>query len=232
MTASEAHSRLPAPGPRLTVDGDRRKTAIFVLACAILGGAAFWALELALPRTPLAPGHEVAVFVGFFLVPLAILLFKGRKVRLGGLDRGFLMGFGLYMCFLVPLLFLIPAHPAFFGRYRMEPAAAVAWALLTLIQVSSVDFFTKRIVQLEVEGAWGAGWGMAAQFAAWSIGHVPEYLWLSALAGPAGAVLFLGITGALTGLLYHRTKNVLGMMVGHWLLNLILAGAALIYLGG
>jgi hypothetical protein len=210
---------------------DKKKTAVLILACVIFGGTVYLALEAALPLTPLKPGHELAVFCGFFLVPLGILLATKRKPELGKFDRGFLAGLGLYMLFLVPLLFLIPLHPEFFGGYRMSPAAAVRWAVLTFIQVSTVDFFTKRIVQLEVWRAWGEGWGLAAQFAAWSGAHVVEYMWLKDLAGPAGAILFLGITGALTGLLYLRTKNVLGMMTGHWVLNLLLAAAAVIYLG-
>lgn len=210
---------------------DKRDAAKFLLACILLGGGTFASLELALPLTPLGPGHEIAVFTGFFLVPLAILLYTKRKPRLGKLDFGFLQGILLYMLFAIPLLLLIPSHPQYFSVYRMEPAAAALWGLLTFIQVSSVDFFTKRVIQLEVWNALGAGWGMAAQFAVWSAGHVPEYLWLKDLAGPAGAVLFLGITGALTGLLYYRTRNVLGMMAGHWLLNVLLAAAAVIYLG-
>jgi hypothetical protein len=209
---------------------DKGKAARFLLACILLGGGTFASLELALPLTPLAPGHEIAVFAGFFLVPFAILLYTKRKPQLGKLDTGFFYGILLYMLFSIPLLLLIPSHTQYFSAYRMAPAAAALWGLLTFIQVSSVDFFTKRIIQLEVWNAWGAGWGMAAQFAAWSVGHVPEYMWLKDLAGPAGAVLFLGFTGALTGLLYYRTRNVLGMMAGHWLLNVLLAAAAVLYL--
>jgi len=210
---------------------NKKKTAIFILSCVIAGAAVYFTLETALPLTPLRPGHELAVFCGFFLVPLGMLLATKRTPELGRFDRGFFEGIGLYMLLLLPLLLLIPSHREFFGNYRMAPAAVVPWALLTLVQVSSVDFFTKRIVQLEVWRAWGEGWGLAAQFLAWSGAHVIEYMWLRDLTGPAGAVLFLGISGALTGLLYIRTKNVLGMMVGHWMLNLILAGSAVIYLG-
>jgi hypothetical protein len=210
---------------------DKKNAAIFILGCAIAGSAVYWALEAALPLTPVRPGHELAVFCGFFLVPLGILLATKRSPGLGRFDRGFFEGLGLYLLFLVPLLFLIPSHREFFGGYRMAPVTAVPWAVLVFLQVSSVDFFTKRIVQLEVWRSWGKGWGLAAQFAAWSGAHVVEYLWLRDLAGPAGAILFLGTTGALTGLLYLRTRNVLGMMVGHWVLNLLLAAAAVIYLG-
>jgi len=207
------------------------RTAVFIAACTLSGGAVYVALESGLLPATLKVGHELAVVGGFFLVPLGILLATGRKPRLGRLDRGFFEGIGLYMLFLVPLLLLIPLYPDFFSAYMMVPAAVVPWAILTLMQVSTVDFFTKRIVQLEVWEAWGKSWGLVAQFATWSGAHVIEYMWLKDIATPAGAVIFLGTTGALTGLLYIRTKNVLGMMVGHWMLNLILAASAVIYLG-
>jgi hypothetical protein len=224
------------PGPRVTKKNQKeartgRRTAIFVAACTLAGGAVYLALDIGIPFTPVKRGHELAVFCGFFLVPLALLLSTGRKPRLGKLDRGFLEGIGLYMLFLVPLLLLIPLHPDFFSAYKMAPEGVIIWAPLTLIQVSTIDFFTKRIVQLEVWETWGASWGLAAQFAAWSGAHVIEYIWLRDIATPAGAIIFLGATGALTGLLYMRTKNVLGMMAGHWTLNLLLAVAAVIYLG-
>ena len=68
-----------------------------------------------------------------------------------------------------------------------------------------------------------------AQFLAWCGAHVIEYGWLKDIAGPAGAVLFLAVTGAVSGAVYWKTKNVLGMMAGHWILNLLLAAAALAY---
>ena len=36
---------------------DKNKTATFILGCVIFGGAVYWALEAALPLTPLKPGH-------------------------------------------------------------------------------------------------------------------------------------------------------------------------------
>ena len=205
------------------------RTAAFIAACTLSGGAVYVALEAGLLPAPFMVGHELAVVGGFFLVPLGILLATGRKLRLGRLDRGFFEGIGLYMLFLVPLLLLIPLYPDFFSAYMMVPAAVVPWAILTLMQVSTVDFFTKRIVQLEVEKRWGPGTGMLAQFAAWCGAHVIEYMWLKDIAGPAGAILFLGITGAVSGAVFWRTKNVLGMMAGHWILNLVLAAAAIAY---
>jgi hypothetical protein len=204
----------------------------FIVVCLILGGAAYLALEYGLPLTPYGHGsHQLAVFVGFLAVPFTVLLFTRRKPKLGGLDRGFLAGIGMYLLFLLPLLALIPSNPDYFRGFRMMAPVFAAWAFLTLIQVSSVDFFTKRIVQLEVEKLWGPGRGMLAQFAVWCGAHVIEYGWLKDIAGPVGAILFLGVTGAVTGAVYWRTKNVLGMMAGHWLLNLLLAGVAIMYYG-
>ena len=202
----------------------------FICACLLLGGCAFLALELGLPLTPFGNGsHQLAVFIGFLAVPFTILLLTRRKPELGGLDRGFLTGIGMYLLFLLPLLALVPMNPDYFRGYRMAAPALAAWAFLTLIQVSSVDFFTKRIVQLEIERRWGPGRGILVQFAVWCGAHVIEYVWLKDVAGPAGAILFLGITGAVSGVVYWKTKNVLGMMAGHWVLNLLLAAAAMIY---
>jgi len=210
--------------------GPKLEPPVFILACLALGVPIFLSLELGRPLKPGA--HELAVFAGFTVAPLAVLMLTRRKLELGKFDMKFLMGVGLYMLFVLMLLPVIPGNRDFFEGYRMAPGAAVLWALLTYIQVSSVDFFTKRIVQFEVERKWGTVAGMAAQFAAWSLGHIPEYLWLQKLATPAGAVLFLGVTGAATGWLYSRTKNVLGMMLGHWLLNVGLAGISLVYFWG
>jgi len=202
----------------------------FIAVCLILGGAAYLALEYGLPLTPFSNGsHQLAVFIGFLAVPLTVLLFNRRKPELGGLDRGFLAGIGMYLLFLLPLLALVPMDPDYFRGYHMAAPAFAAWAFFTLIQVSSVDFFTKRIVQLEIERRWGPGKGMLAQFLAWSGAHIIEYGWLKDVAGPAGAILFLGITGAVSGVVFWKTKNVLGMMAGHWILNLLLAAAAVIY---
>ncbi|MBM4249366.1 MAG: CPBP family intramembrane metalloprotease [Euryarchaeota archaeon] len=202
----------------------------FIGACLLLGGGAYLALDYGLPLTPFGRGaHQLAVFIGFLAVPFTILLFTRRSPELGGLDRGFLAGIGTYLLFLLPLLALVPMNPEHFRWYRTAAPGLSGWAFFTLIQVASVDFFTKRIVQLEVERAGGPAWGILAQFLAWAGAHVLEYGWLKDLAGPAGAVLFLGLTGAVTGLVYWRTKNVLGMMAGHWILNLLLVAAALAY---
>lgn len=216
-------------GPQISVKGLKDPVS-FIGVCLLLGGGAYLALDYGLPLTSYGRGaHEFAVFAGFLAVPFTLLLQTRRKPELGGLDRGFFAGIGMYLLFLSPLLALVPMHPEYFRGYRMAAPALGAWAFLTLIQVSSVDFFTKRIVQLEVEKLWGPGKGMLAQFAAWSGAHVIEYMWLQDIATPAGAVLFLGITGATSGAVYWKTKNVLGMMAGHWILNLLLAAAALAY---
>lgn len=202
----------------------------FIGTCLLLGGGAYFALEYGLPLTPFGNGaHQLAVFVGFLAVPFTVLLYTRRKPELGGFDRRFLIGIGMYLVILLPLLLLLPANESYFRGYRMAAGALAGWLFLTLIQVASVDFFTKRIVQFELEKLWGPGKAMMAQFAAWSGAHVIEYGWLKELAGPAGAILFLGVTGAVTGAVYWKTKNVLGMMAGHWVLNILLMLAALAY---
>ena len=211
----------------------RREAARLILISSVAGTAVYACVELGLPTVGIRRGaHELAVFFGFSITPLLTLLLSGRRPGLGGVDRGFAEGAGIYLLFLIPILPLITSRRTHFEGYLMEPAEAALWALLTLIQVTSVDFFTRRVVQLEVERAWGPATGVVAGFAAWSTGHIIEFGWLKELMGPPGALLFLGLTGALTGLVYHRTGNALGLMTGHFLLNVLVAAASAAILGG
>lgn len=215
----------PAPPPRIM-------SALLILTSSIVGSAVYSGFELFFSAIGVRKGsHELAVFLGFFVAPLGALLLWGRRPELGRLDRGFWAGAAAYQLFLPPIILVIPSNRAYFEAYRMGAGEAGLWALLTLLQVSSVDFFTRRVVQLEVERAWGPGQGLLAGFIAWCAGHVLEYGWLRGLMGPPGTLLYIGLAGVLTGIVYWRTKNALGLMAGHFILNLLAAVAAVALLG-
>lgn len=200
-----------------------RKGAFLLLASAA-SIAVFAALEYALPLAGIGPwAHPLAVFTGFTLVPL-IALFSNPKSKIQDpkLNRAFTAGIALYLLFFLWLAVLIPRNPSFFREFAPEDAETAAWLVRTWLQVTSVDFFTKALVQREAARLWGIRAGLALQFAAWMAGHIPEFHWLSPLAGPAFAVAFLAATGALTGLVYARWPNVAGQMAGHWWMNVML----------
>ncbi len=220
------------PGSGAGARSSRMGAAALVITCSLSGAAVFFCAGPALVALGLSRGaHELAVFAGFFLAPMLVIVLSGRRAELGGLDRGFFEGVGAYVLLIAPLIPLIPLNRVYFESYRMGAGEAASWAFLTLLQVSTIDFFTRRVVQLELERAWGPGWGLLAGFAAWAGGHVLEYLWLRELMTPPGAALFLGLAGALTGLVYWRTKNALGLMAGHFLLNALVAALSIILLG-
>ncbi|MGQ9582674.1 MAG: CPBP family glutamic-type intramembrane protease [Thermoplasmatota archaeon] len=210
-----------------------RRGAVLAVFCSLAGALTYLCASLGLRALGISRGaHELSVFIGFFLAPLLLIFSSGGRAELGGLDRGFLEGVGTYLLLLAPVLPLMQSRRDFFESYVMGAGDAALWALLTLLQVSTVDFFTRRVIQLEVERAWGACWGIAAGFAAWGAGHLLEYGWLSGLMTPPGAVIYLGVSGALTGLVYWRRRNVAGLAAGHFLINLVVAACSAALLGG
>ena len=193
-----------------------RELVMLIAAC--LG--CFGVLEVGLGHVD--NGHIIAVAVSFLALPAVWLRYRGRDRDLGGLDAGFLSGIALYLAFAVWVLLYVPRNPDFFLDFQDPLASApevFASLSLAAIHVMPVDYFCRRVVQLEAERHWGPWWGFAAATCAWGLGHVVEWFWLKELMGPMGAAVFIAVAGVTTGLLYMKWHNAIGLMLGHAALN-------------
>ncbi len=205
---------------------DKKRLLFLVFICAAslaaYGGAEFLLKEI------FDGGHAIAVFIGFFVVPVIALLAAKQKKIFGEL-KGAFWGLSAYDVFLIWILvyyFVYPERFAFLKFANLASAEFVFWNIFTAMNVMPVDYFSKRIVQQETEALFGAKVAFAAQVAVWCAGHIPEFLWLTRevhIMGNIGAGVFIFVSGAATGLVYWKTKNVWGMMLGHWALNLGIA---------
>lgn len=169
---------------------------------------------------PYIYSHQVAVFIAFLLVPMLALRKLKRPMALGKIDIGFAYGLLAYLLLYLWVIAYYPSNPQFFDQFRLQGIDMLVANLFIAMNVMPVDFFTKRMVQYELQVLWGVKIAFVIQQMVWLLVHIPEFFWLLDLMGAAGALLFLLGSGALTGAIYARTKNVLGLMLGHWLLNL------------
>lgn len=167
--------------------------------------------------------QPVLVFVSFFIMPAVIICILKKPIAVGRFDKTFFLSMSAYIVLLLWVLLYYPSKKDFFSEYRILNWAFVSWLFFTALNVMPVDFFTKRIIQFEVAKEFGEAAGLFTQNIAWIVGHVYEIFWLDELMGLEGAVLFIIFSGFLTGLVYAKTKNTLGLMFGHWLMNLAVA---------
>lgn len=202
----------------------RRLALVVALSCAAYAG--LWAYD-----TGLRGDHALDVTLAFLALPAALLLAMRERPELGSADRWLALGVAVYLPFALWVVLYVPSHQGFFrdwaGLDEGAPSVGLHVALVAL-NVASVDFFCRRVVQLGASRAWGDRRGLALATAAWLAGHVPEALWLDDLMGGAAGVAFILLAGVATGLVYMRGRNVLGLMLGHALLNAIVVAATAI----
>jgi len=166
------------------------------------------------------------MFVSFLVIPAVCLAYgipSKRGPKLGHLDLKIILGILIYQVFTLWLLVYVPKNPGFFSDFPLGSPEHLQYLVTVAFYVPPVDFFTRRFIQSEVSHTFGQWPGFYAGFAAWLVGHIPEVIWLSELMGLASTIVFVIIAGIATGLIYMRYKNVLGLMTGHWLLNVILS---------
>lgn len=167
--------------------------------------------------------QPLLVFISFFIMPAILLCILKKPIAVGRFDKTFLLSMSAYIVLLLWVLLYYPSKKDFFSEYRIRDWAFVSWLFFTALNVMPVDFFTKRIIQFEVTREFGETAGLFVQNIVWVVGHVYEIFWLDELMGLEGAALFIIFSGFLTGLVYAKTKNTLGLMFGHWLMNLAVA---------
>ncbi len=228
--AQGGESRGPEGGAPRPGGGELRPWwPLFVLALS-----AYLALALVARALGADLPGSAAVGVPFLFVPLLYLAGRRLPLRLGGFGRPFLLSAASYAPFAAWAALAAPGSEWFYRSLAATVTtfpAVVFWAADTFLHVGAVDYFTKRVVQLEAELRFGAHKALALQTVAWSLGHVVEWLWLRLLLGEAGAALFLVSAGVVTGLAYARWKNAAGLMTGHFLVNLTAAAYSVALFG-
>lgn len=202
----------------------------FVLTLTLSAAAAWIGLYLVAiaafsgpldPEWAPAAAKAIASSVAFLAYPVVVLRRAGRPVLTGRIDGTLLPGLLTYLLLMGGIIAAYPSNPGFFGTF--DASGLLLFAVLVAPIVASVDFVTRRLVQEEVHRVHGARWGIIAGFVAWMAGHPLELVWLQPLLGVAGTVAFVAMSGAVTGLVYARWRNVLGLMLGHWAINVLTA---------
>jgi len=195
----------------------------FVLVSSVLGMLAWGLLYLGLrPYTSSFNTSVVATFVAFLFIPVLLLTITGRKLELGNRDHGLLISIIGYQFFALWLISYYWVNPDYYKEYEIFSGDHLLYLALVAFYVPPVDFFTRRVVHLEIERGFGKKMGLIVGTVAWMVGHSWEVIWLSELTGVVSSFLFILVSGVVTGLLYLRYKNVLGLMVGHWMVNLMI----------
>lgn len=228
--AVEGHSATAARA------GERPNRRAFDLALVTAAGAALYGVLFLLKSySGAAVPDSVHVAIPFLLLPFLFYRVRGQSPEWGAIDRSFAFSVAVYMPFAAWLLLAAPNAPQYFlpiaAAWSAAPSA-VFWAADTFFHVGAVDYFTKRVVQHEAEPIFGPRAAQGIQLAAWSAGHVLEWTWLRFILGDIGAAAFLVMSGFGTGLAYRRWRNVIGLMVGHFLVNVFAGLAAVALLGG
>lgn len=188
--------------------------------------AAYLALALAARAVGADLPGSVSVGLPFLFLPILYLRWRRLPLRFGAFSWPFVFSVASYAPFAAWAALAAPGSEWFYRSLASTVTAfpaVVFWGFDTFLHVGAVDYFTKRVVQFEAELRFGVRRALAIQTAVWSLGHVVEWFWLRLLLGDAGAAVFLVSAGLVTGLAYQRWKNALGLMAGHFLVNVTAA---------
>ncbi len=202
----------------MNLSNEQKKVLRDMSLICIISSIMFFALEFILKN--FVYHHQFSVFVSFMIAPVIILMLMKKSLRVGKIDKGFVYGILVYLFFFFWVFSYYFFNPGFFDVFNVKGEEFVLYNILIIMNVTPVDFFTKRIIQLDFSEGFGKMNGLYIQVIAWMMGHVYELFWLKNLMGIGGALLFIAVSGIVTGFVYLKTKNVLGFMFGHWLLNL------------
>lgn len=169
-------------------------------------------------------GHRYRVIISFFLVPVLILIFTKERLNLGKINKFFFLSIFIYFVFFLWIIVYYPSNKDFFSGFNFTNKSIsfiIFWNITIFLHVSTIDFFTKRIVQFKATQVFGEIKGLEIQVVVWMIAHIKEFFWLNDLMENLGCLIFLFVSGIITGIIYMKTRDIIGLMVGHWLLNFL-----------
>ncbi len=152
--------------------------------------------------------HKIQVFISFMLLPILILIITNEEPNLGSLNKNIFTSILIYFFLFLWILSYFPTNKDFYSAFNMSDKnifSVIKWNILVFLHVSTIDFFTKRIVQFKGVIVFGEKIGLLIQLIVWMVAHIREFYWLNDLMGNFGAFLFLFISGFLTGFVYMKT---------------------------
>ncbi len=120
--------------------------------------------------------------------------------------------------------------------FLFEPGEWIALISFFAINVIVFEFYSKAFIQIQFSQAKGSLklfkgaleiksgkiLGFILQNIAWLGGHIQEFFWLQDYIGTVNSIFFIIVSGVLTGLTVMETENILGVSVGHVLLNVLI----------
>jgi len=156
--------------------------------------------------------------------------------------KSLLQGLGMHAGIFYPWITLANKNVSgvislnFWYFHLSSPAAWFRELLFISLNIIMFEYYSKAFVQLQFMRAKGSlifgkgkyylhignGGAFLLQFAVWMGGHWLEFTWLPDIIGPANAIAFITISGLLTGVTVYDTENILGVTVGHILLNVLI----------
>jgi len=144
-------------------------------------------------------------------------------VTLRGLGRGLLLGCALYLVAYLAFVLFCSADPKIADHFtrHLEGSRLVILVTGMCVIAAATDLATRGFVLLTLARYTPVWFAILVQNFFWIYMHLPE---IDKLAGPQclgtigayGLFLFLGIAGDVIAL---RTRNVVGLAIGHVLLN-------------
>ena len=130
--------------------------------------------------------------------------------------------FGNFIYFVAGLVF-VKERIFFAGWPYYSPLETFVNLAMIGVMAAITDYWTRGFVLLHLSKRYNEFVGILGQNVCWFILHFYEIELLAPYIGWGGAILmtlFLGITGDLVAL---KTKNLYGLMMGHLLLNVMVA---------
>ena len=165
----------------------------------------------------------------YFIIPLFWLI-KIRKMRLPDLGilkinliRSTVLGLGVYAIALVVFLLLLgnPEFDRYFVWSRDMPAREFVLTIAVIAWMAALtDIWTRGMILMPVLKLKGLYLAILTQNIFWLASHIYELSYLApsmTLAGALALTITLGVLGDLVAI---KTKNIVGLSIGHIFLNL------------
>lgn len=226
-----------------TLGATARQVVALASLSAILAGVAYYYQEnylSYLPSIQYDSVRAVRMLAVYVAIPFAwVVLVKKEKIGNLGITKknilwGTVLGIGVYAIALLVFIASIgkPSFDSsFVAGYRNKPLLDIAiTTCLVAVMAMVTDIWTRGFVLMMLAKHKSIAFGIAAQNVTWFLVHIYEIIILMdalTLPGAVALTLTLGILGDVVAL---KTKNIIGLGIGHIVLNAGFAAYILLFL--